>query len=74
MKYYKLSEQELSELMSDALYARALIRGGVDNWEYECNARLNFIDLCNEEDGTDYEDIDDFVPNEIARYELINGE
>lgn len=60
--------------MSDALYACALIRGGIDNWEYECNARLDFINLCNEEDGTNYETIDEIAKDEIARYELISEE
>jgi hypothetical protein len=74
MKYYKLSEDELSELISGALYNCALEQGGVDNWWWYGESIQNFIETCNEEDGTNYETIDEITKDEIARYELLGEE
>lgn len=71
MKYYKISELELAELIDGALHYCAIECGGVTNWEWCDESIQDFIDQCNEEDGTDYTTMSEIVKDEVARYELL---
>jgi hypothetical protein len=39
MKYYKVSEEELLQLLEDSLKLMVLERDGVDNWEWYMEGR-----------------------------------
>ena len=43
MKYYKISEEELLELLADSLRLLVLDADGVDNWEWYMEGRKDFI-------------------------------
>ena len=64
MKYYKIAEDELLNLIEANMRLCALINGGVDNWEWYGISLDNFIEY-NKENysmfkgrGIDPEDID----------------
>ena len=43
MKYYKISEEELLELLADSLRLLVLDADGVDNWEWYMEGRKDFM-------------------------------
>jgi hypothetical protein len=69
MKYYRIDEHDLRDLLSRAMTCDALECGGVDNWYYYCDAIHEYVNICNEEDGTSYEDIDEIVESVLSKYE-----
>lgn len=73
MKYYKIAEDELLNLIESDMRLRALENGGVENWEMYGVSLDNFIEY-NKEDysmfkgrGIDPEDIEF---SDMARAEL----
>ena len=64
MKYYKITEDELLNLIESDMRLCALINGGVDNWEWYGISLDNFIEYNKESysmfkgRGIDPEDID----------------
>ena len=47
MKYYKVSERDLLNLLEALHELNALAYGGVDNWEWYSESKSNYIDdLC----------------------------
>lgn len=56
MKYYKISEDELRELLYDSLKLEALENGGVDNWEWYGASINDFLkDNTNSNESTLYD-------------------
>ena len=43
MKYYKISEEELLDLLADGLKLSVLDRDGVDNWEWYMEGKKDFM-------------------------------
>ena len=43
IKYYRISETDLRELLTAAHYAWALENGGVDNWMWEADSRHDYL-------------------------------
>lgn len=43
MKYYKISEEELLELLVDSLRLLVLDADGVDNWEWYMEGKKDFM-------------------------------
>lgn len=43
MKYYKISEEELLELLADSLRLLVLDADGVDNWEWYMEGKKDFM-------------------------------
>ena len=57
-KYYRVSESELKELLTDSLRLSALDRDGVDNWEWYGEGFRNVIREYVTEYGLNAEDED----------------
>ena len=64
MKYYKIAEDKLLNLIESDMRLCALVNGGVDNWEWYGVSLGNFIEYNKEnysmfkDHGIDPEDID----------------
>ena len=71
MRYFKLSEDELRDLLKSAYLAWALEAGGVDNWEWAGDSVQDFIDDYNRTANFYCETIEDMVDNDINSYEEI---
>ena len=71
-KYYKVSEEELRDLL-DAYYRLvALERSGVDNWTYYSDSFHDFIQRYNEENPDHkIEWMDEIAEIELANYDVI---
>lgn len=74
-KYYKVSEEELRELL-DAYYRLvALERSGVDNWIYYSDSFHDFIQRYNEENpDRKIEWMDEIAEIELANYDVVGEE
>ena len=72
MKYYKIDEATLRDLLIAANHYWALEGGGVDNWMWESESRHDYIDAYNNANGTNYEDIEEIAEAELGDYEVIN--
>ena len=72
MRYYKIDEATLRDLLAAATHYWALESGGVDNWMHESEARHEFIDDYNRVNNTDYEYIEEIVEAELCDYEVID--
>lgn len=70
MKYYKISEEELIELIADSLRLTALEADGVDNWEWYMESRK---DIMIEGYGEDL-DFEEAAMRDLKFYEEIKGE
>lgn len=89
-KYYKISKDDLYELLKAANRYWALDYGGVDNWEWYGDSVQDYIrayleddkdfrkkiHLATEEDGDDIEDISicDIAEYELNKYQEIEGD
>lgn len=76
MKYYKISEEELKELLYDHYVLDCLYEAGVDNWLYYMDNRIDFINLAlgrNQEDWNENLDFSDIVERDLTEYEEIDG-
>ena len=71
MKYYKISEGFLKDLLTMAHTYQALESWGVDNWIGWGEAQREYINDCSIIDETNYECIEDIVDADIATMEVI---
>ena len=71
MRFYKIDEATLRDLLAGAHHYWALENGGVDNWMWESDSRNDYIDTYNNANGTNYEDIEEIVEAEICDYTLL---
>ena len=71
MRFYKIDEATLRDLLAGAHHYWALEGGGVDNWMWESDSRHDYIDTYNSVNGTNYEDIEEIVEAEICDYTLL---
>ena len=71
IKYYKISETDLRELLTAAHYAWALEGGGVDNWTWEADSRHDYLSQYNADQGTDFDDFEDLAAHEMKNYPII---
>ena len=69
MKYFKISELDLRELLKAANYAWALEQGGVDNWEWEWDARNSYVESYNQLNDTHFEYIEEIADDALLYYE-----
>ena len=65
MKYYRVSEEFLRELLLATHTHHALESGGVDNWEWYGASVEDYIKDCCVIDETHYEDIEDIVEADL---------
>ena len=72
IKYYKISETDLRELLTATHYAWALENGGVDNWEWEADSRHDYLKQYNEDQGTNFNNFEDLTTHEIKNYTIIS--
>ena len=70
MKYYKVPENQLIELISDSIKLSILEADGVDNWE---GYMINKEDLITEVYGEDI-DFEEAAIRDLKFYEEIKGE
>ena len=71
MKYYKISEDFLKDLLTMAHTYKALELWGVDNWIDWNEARCEYINDCSIIDETNYECIEDIINADMATVEVI---
>ncbi len=71
MKYYKISEGFLKDLLTMAHTYQALESWGVDNWIGWGEAQREYVKDCSVIDETHYEEIEDIVDADIATMEVI---
>lgn len=71
MKYYKISETVLRELLLQSYLYCALEAGGVDNWEWAGDSIQDFVRGSSNIDGVEYEDMDAVVEADLKNYEEI---
>ena len=69
MKYYRIDEHDLRDLLNRAMTCEALDHGGVDNWPWYGDAIYEYIDMCSNEDDASYEDMDEIVESALSKYE-----
>lgn len=63
MKMLLISEQELLELLRESHELRALVNGGVDNWEWYGLSREDYLE------GAGKEEFEDIAREELGAYE-----
>ena len=51
--------EELEEMHKSCMLMDALNGGGVDNWEWYSESISNYLKFINEDNGTNYEDLDE---------------
>lgn len=71
MRYYKISEEDLIDLLEASMILNALISGGVDNWEWYSESYNECLDAICEESNWDYEDFRKVAIDDVASFELI---
>ena len=72
IKYYRISETDLRELLTAAHYAWAREGGGVDNWTWEADSRHDYLSQYNADQGTDFDDFEDLATHEMKNYTVIS--
>lgn len=70
LRYYRISEPALRELLMAAHNYYALESGGVDNWEWCGQSIQDYIDECSTIDFVHYEDIEEIVEASLSEYEI----
>ncbi len=71
VKYYKISEQELRELLTAANQYWALECGGVDNWMWCGESCCDYLRQCSEDTGEEFDCFEELVDYEITGYQSI---
>lgn len=71
MKYYKISETDLIDLLEASYQLDALIAGGVDNWEWYSDSFHELLGMIRKEANCDYEDFREVAIDDVASFELI---
>ena len=72
IKYYRISETDLRELLTAAHKYWALECGGVDNWIWEADSRHDYLKQYNADQGTDFDDFEDLAAHEMKNYAIIS--
>lgn len=75
MKYYKIPESELIELLASEHYLCALLGGGVGSWEWHEAAVKEYIKEYITENNLEYSfsdlEFDDLGKDSLKHYEVI---
>ena len=71
MKYYKVSEEELQELLRAYHELMALNQGGVDNWSWCGDSCSDYLERYRNETGSDVEYFEDIGELELENYEIV---
>lgn len=78
MKYYKISEEDLLDLLYYSAKLQCLEDNGVDNWlgymDNETDFVADILGVSDEQVEQDYLGIDDVAHKWIADYELLSEE
>ena len=69
--YYKISKNELLELLYCRIKLDALEASGVDNWEWYSESYNECLDTICKESNWDYEDFREVAIDDVASFELI---
>ena len=69
MRYYRISEADLRELLMGAFTYMALDAGGVDNWEWAGDSIQAFIEESSAIDFVHYEYMEEIVEAAITNYQ-----
>lgn len=69
-KFYKISESELVELLTDNLRLTALEAGGVDNWSWYGDSFDEFLQSAMKDEGLNPEEDEDFSFRDLAKLYL----
>lgn len=72
IKYYKISETDLRELLTAAHQFWALDGGGVDNWMWCGESCCDYLNQYNADQGTDFDDFEDLAEHEMKGYAIIS--
>ena len=72
MKYYKIPEEDLVDLLEASMILNALISGGVDNWEWYSESYNECLDTICKESNWNYENFREVASDDIASFELIS--
>jgi hypothetical protein len=72
LRYYRISEPDLRELLMAAYTYNALEAGGVDNWDWYGESIHDFIDACSDIDGVQYEDMEEIVESSICQFPICS--
>lgn len=70
MKYYKVPEDDLAQLISDSIKLSILEIDGVDNWEWYMESRKDLITKYYGEDI----DFEEAAIRDLKYYEEVKGE
>lgn len=70
MKYYRVNEALLRDLLIAAHYYNALEAGGVDNWIWYGESQANYINDCCVIDETEYEDIEAIAEADLQTFPI----
>lgn len=71
MRYYKISDFDLIDLLEASYILEALIAGGVEDWEGYDRSCDDFLNEINEETNFDYIDFREVAGDDISSFELI---
>ena len=72
LRYYRISEPDLRELLMAAHTYYALESWGVDNWIGWGDAQHNYIGECGLIDFVHYEDMEEIVEADIVNFPICN--
>lgn len=72
MKYYKISEEDLIDLLEASYLLDALTAGGVDNWEWYSDSIHEHLDMVRKETNWNYEDFREVAIDDASSFELIS--
>ena len=72
IKYYRISETDLRELLTAAHQFWALEGGGVDNWMWCGESCCDYLDQYNADQGTDFDDFEDLAEHEMKGYPIVS--
>ena len=72
IKYYKVSETDLRELLAAAHQFWALEQGGVDNWSWCGASCCDYLEQYNDDQGTNFDDFESLAAHELTSYTIIS--
>ena len=71
MKFYKVEENELLDLLTAVHTLNALNQGGVDSWSWCGESCSDYLKQYNDETGSEVEYFEDIAELEIQHYEEV---
>ena len=72
IKYYRISETDLRELLTAAHLFWALENGGVDNWIWCGESCCDYLNQCNADQNTDFDNFEKLVAHEMQSYTIMS--